>query len=295
MILSKYKNGNVNVTIFEDGTKIRECNEIPRIEFPESIDLKITDYCDMGCSYCHESSTKNGNHANFDTLCMIAKQIHKHTELAIGGGNPLSNPYLADFLYFLKHKEIIANITVNQGHLKIYFSELVCFIEGKYINGLGISITNNNFDVIKKLLKLTDNIVFHVIVGVNKVEIIDKLISLCDKKCKILVLGYKKFGFGIQFHNEEIDNEIKRWSMYLPKYIGKCILSFDNLAIEQLDVKRLFTDVGWNKFYMGDDFTHSMYIDAVKQEYAQTSRSNKRKSLNDCNIVEYFLNTGVLV
>ena len=291
MILSKYKNGNVDITIFKDGTKVRECSEIPKIEFPESIDLKITDYCDMGCSYCHESSTKNGNHANFDTLCMIAKQTHKYTELAIGGGNPLSYPYLTDFLRLLKQKEIIANITVNQGHLKTYFSELVCFIEEKYINGLGISITNNNFDVIKKLLKLTDNIVFHVIVGVNKIEIIDKLIFLNNEKCKILILGYKKFGFGVQFHNKEIDNEIKKWSMYLPKYFGKCILSFDNLAIEQLNVRRLFTDVGWNKFYMGDDFTHSMYIDAVKQEYAQTSRSNKRKSLNDCNIVEYFLNT----
>lgn len=57
-ILNQYINGNTLVTIYNDGTKIREYNKDPQPEFPESIDLKITDYCDMGCPYCHESSTK---------------------------------------------------------------------------------------------------------------------------------------------------------------------------------------------------------------------------------------------
>ena len=113
-----------------------------------------------------------------------------------------------------------------------------------------------------------------------------ELIKLGD--CKILVLGYKKFGRGIDFYDDKIDEEIKRWYMYLPKYIGKCLISFDNLAIEQLNMKRLFTDEGWNKFYMSDDFTFSMYIDAVKQEYASTSRSSERTSWGDYPLIEYF-------
>ena len=76
--------------------------------------------------------------------------------------------------------------------------------------------------------------------------------------------------------------------MFLIKYIGKTILSFDNLAIEQLNIKRLFTDQGWNDFYMGDDFSFTMYIDAVKQEYAQTSRSKKRTKFENCSLIEYF-------
>jgi hypothetical protein len=78
--------------------------------------------------------------------------------------------------------------------------------------------------------------------------------------------------------------------MYLPKYFGKSIISFDNLAIEQLNVRRLFTNKGWDKFYMGDDFTFTMYIDAVKQHYAPTSRNSYRKSFSEYSLLEYFKN-----
>lgn len=203
-----------------------------------------------------------------------------------GGGNPLSHPNLIEFLQALKTKGIIANITVNQGHLKTYQDILVYLIKNNLIKGLGISIVNNNFTYIKPLLKLTNNIVYHLIAGINKPEVIDSLIELGN--CKVLILGYKKFGFGIQYHNNNVDVEIKNWYRKLPYLVGKCILSFDNLAIEQLNVKRLFTNEGWNKFYMGDDFEFTMYIDAVKQQYAPTSRSNKRTPFNDKTLLTYF-------
>lgn len=60
-LLHKYKNGNVNVEIYDDGTKIREWpdGERPQVEYPESCDLKITQYCDMAsvCVYCFPSGT----------------------------------------------------------------------------------------------------------------------------------------------------------------------------------------------------------------------------------------------
>lgn len=76
--------------------------------------------------------------------------------------------------------------------------------------------------------------------------------------------------------------------MYLPQYLNKAVLSFDNLGIEQLNVKRFFTESGWNKFYMGDDFCFTMYIDAVKQEFAPTSRSKFRKSFSEYTLEEFF-------
>ena len=66
------------------------------------------------------------------------------------------------------------------------------------------------------------------------------------------------------------------------------VLSFDNLAIKQLDVKSLLTEEEWNKFYMGDDGTHTMYIDLVKNKYAQSSTSEERFDLLE-NINEMFL------
>jgi len=53
-------------------------------------------------------------------------------------------------------------------------------------------------------------------------------------------------------------------------------------------VKRLFTQEGWEKFYMGDDFTYTMYIDAVEGNYAPTSRSKDRESFNNYTLINYF-------
>jgi hypothetical protein len=290
--IAKYQNGNTTVTIMNDGTKIREYENYPEILHPESIDVKITDYCDMGCAYCHESSTKKGIHGDLNKLIEVINELPPGVELAIGGGNPLSHPNLVEFLQVLKSKGIIANLTVNQGHLKTFQDMITFLIKDELIKGLGISITNNNFNYIKPLLKITDNIVYHIIAGVNKVDVIDKLIELGN--CKVLILGYKLFGFGVKFHSKEVDAELKIWYKKLPSLIGKCTISFDNLAIEQLKVKRLFTHDGWNKFYMGDDFTFTMYIDAVKQEYAPTSRSNKRKPFSEYSLLDFFNNRNKL-
>jgi hypothetical protein len=286
MITTKYINGNTSVTILNDGTKIREYDGIPNIWHPESIDVKITDYCDMGCSFCHESSTKSGKHSDLVELFNVFKDLPAGVELAIGGGNPLSHPDLIPFLESIRDQGLIANITINQGHLKVYQKLLVFLIKDELVKGVGISINSNNFTYIKPLLEISDNIVYHLIAGINKVEVVDELIKL--GKCKILLLGYKKFGFGIKYHNSEVDKLIKQWYMYLPRYFGKCTLSFDNLAIEQLNIKRLFTKSGWDDFYMGDDFCFTMYMDMVKQQYAPTSRNGDRHSFSNNTLIEYF-------
>ena len=282
----KYKNGNTEVTILSDGTKIREYSEEPNIVHPESIDVKITDYCDMGCLYCHESSTTKGKHGDLKELLSVLSDLPSGVELAIGGGNPLSHPNLIPFLTELKQRGLIANITINQGHLRVHLDLIKYLIKDELIKGVGISITSNNFKVISELKELTDNIVYHVIAGVNKVDVLDKLMDLGS--CKVLILGYKSFGFGVGYYSEEVLNNLKTWCRSLNKYIGKCTLSFDNLAIDQLKVRRLFTQRGWDKFYMGDDFCFTMYIDAVKKEYAPTSRSKERKSFDKMGLIEYF-------
>ena len=286
----KYQNGNTFVSIHSDGTKVREYSGLPSIVHPESIDVKITNYCDMGCSYCHESSTTSGVHGDLDKLLNILAGLPAGVELAIGGGNPLSHPGLVEFLQKLKDRGIIANLTVNQGHLKTYQGLLTYLVKEELVHGLGISITSNNFAYVKPLLELTKNIVYHLIAGVNKVEVVEKLMDLGE--CKVLLLGYKLFGFGLRHHSDAVDSELKRWYKALPSLLGKCTISFDNLAIEQLRVRRLLIHDGWAKFYMGDDFCFTMYIDAVKQEYAPTSRSNDRVSFSHCSLLEYFERNG---
>lgn len=287
--LAHYKNGNTQVTIYTDGSKTREFEDQAHVEFPESIDVKITNYCDMGCSYCHESSTVKGLHGDLDELMNVLEELPPGVELAIGGGNPLSHPKLIDFLAKLKLKGIIANITVNQGHLLAYQETVRMLLEKELVQGMGISITSENFKYIKPLMEISQNIVFHVIAGVNNISILDKLMNI-GGYCKVLILGYKMFGRGLVHFNSAVPVGVKQWKQKLRKYVSKCTLSFDNLAIEQLDVKQLFTQEGWAKFYMGDDFQFTMYIDAVEKQYAPTSRtsSEERISFNELSLVNYF-------
>jgi Radical SAM superfamily len=287
--LAEYKNGDYDFTLYSDGTLVRSTEvESPRLLHPSSIDVKITDYCDMGCMYCHESSTTSGIHGDLDRLLDVISVLPAGVECSIGGGNALSHPHLIPFLEELKRRGLIANITVNQGHLKPYQDLLTHLIQQDLVKGVGVSINSYNSEYLEPLLRLTDNIVYHVIAGVNKVSVISRLMEL--SKCKILILGYKTYGFGVDYHNPNVDTEILRWKRYLPQLIDKCTISFDNLAIEQLNVKRLFTTEGWDHFYMGDDFCFTMYLDAVRQEYAPTSRSDQRTSFNDCSLLEYFQN-----
>ncbi len=287
-ILAKYQNGNTVVSIYEDGTKIREYEDYPVPFFPESIDIKITNYCDMGCQFCHESSTIKGKHADLEKLKAVLGSLPAGVELALGGGNPLDHPDLMDFLIWCQVRGLICNMTVNQRHLSKHFATIETLLEENLIKGLGISINGHNFDKIKELKSLSNNIVYHVIAGVHGVDILNTLYEIGN--CKVLILGFKKFGRGTFYYDKIVENNIIKWKDSINNYLGKFLISFDNLALFQLNIKSHIDPEVWKNCYMGDDFTFTMYIDAVKQEYAPTSRSERRVSFNDMSLFEYFIN-----
>lgn len=286
-----YKNGDYLVTIQENGTKTRELtgNNPNHIEFPECIDVKITNYCDAGCRFCHEMSTEAGKHADLWELCKQLATLPPGVELAIGGGNPLSHPNLVNFLTWCKVQGFIPNLTINQIHATN--SELLQYIISEELAyGIGISIHHFNWKELKELSELSDNVVFHVIAGVHS---FDKVLDLFDKtggQKKVLILGYKNFGFGKNYYGDKVRAGLSEWYSYFPELLTYHTVSFDNLALEQLNVRRLFTDKLWQQFYMGDDFTFTMYVDAVKQQFAPTSRSTNRVNWKDTGLLNYFRN-----
>jgi Radical SAM superfamily len=288
-ILHRYQNGDFHFTLHTDGTLIRE-SEVPNpvAAHPSSIDVKITDYCDMGCQYCHESSTRKGLHGDLNVLIQVldADCFPSGVELAIGGGNPLSHPDLIPFLEQLKVRGFVANITVNQGHVACSRNLLDQIIRADLVKGIGVSIINDNLSGLHHITGIAKHLVYHVIAGVHHPNIVSKLTDF--HSANILVLGYKKFGFGASFMNDQTQYLIGKWRTALLSMLGKFNLSFDNLAIEQLGVERILTREAWDKLYMGDDFTTTMYIDAVRQEFAPTSRSDKRKSFNNVTLLNFF-------
>lgn len=283
-LLGKYKNGNYNVAIFDDGTKIRETKEDKFVaSFPECMDIKITNYCDKNCPYCHEASSTAGKHGNILDADFV-NTLKPYTELAIGGGNPLSHPDLLQFLQILKDKHIIANMTVNQVHFENNTNYIDNLIKNGLIKGLGVSLINPTDEFIEKIKKYP-NAVIHIINGVVSLENLKKMY---DKDLKILILGYKQFRKGKEFYSDKVETNKGVMYIILPELIKHFkVVSFDNLAIEQLEVKSLMADEEWNDFYMGDDGQFTMYIDMVNKQFAKCSVSNKRYDLLE-NIEDMF-------
>jgi hypothetical protein len=91
-----------------------------------------------------------------------------------------------------------------------------------------------------------------------------------------LILGYKFFRRGDKKHPERILENIeafKKHQVRLYSYLGHLgsTVSFDNLALEQLGIKQLIKPEEWDRLFMGEDGTRSMFIDAVEQTSAVSS------------------------
>ena len=297
-ILGDYVNGNHRTILYDDGTRFRETGSYVdgkwvaddadhfTFDFPESFDLKITDYCDGGCPFCHENSTVNGKHGDLSKLDHIVETIRPGTEIAVGGGQALACPGLLPFLQCLKERGIIANITVNQKHLGEWSGAIMHCVQENLVRGIGISLMDSSkVEDLDFIDKLGPNVVIHVIAGIFE----DKDIPFVRGR-KVLILGYKMLRRGESYladpmkYAEVVHNmELLRvnWQHILAK---ECkAVAYDNLAIEQLGPKEELhiTDVNYARIYQGNDTEcfdtdgkmtcSTMFIDLPNMQVARMS------------------------
>lgn len=289
--MSVYKNGNTIVEIRDDGTKIRFVpDNVPaQPVYPESIDMKITNYCDMGCPMCHEKSSANGKHG--DLTNKLLESLHPYTEVAIGGGNPLSHPMLPEFLTYLKSRKIIANITVHWREFVNNIDLLRKWTKEGIIHGLGISINELVPKEVIEQIKEFPLSVIHTIIGIADQDILEQF---ADKDLNILLLGYKFFGRGIDYkfdYNLRINTRMMWLHDNLKDYLKRFrAVSFDNLAINQVKLKELLDPHIYTQMYMGGDGTFTMYVDLVENKYDVSSTSIDRFDIDSNNIDDLFAN-----
>lgn len=279
----EYKNGNYTVRILDDGTKFR-LSDNPVPEYPESIDVKITNKCNAGCAFCHERSTPDGKSFDVNLAYKLFSDLPGGVELAIGGGNPLE--CRQDFKWLLRklsYKSIIMNVTLNAIHLPDY----------DYLNAhaVGISYRKELHDEIKKFCEEHEytQTVIHLIAGVHTVEDLERCLDDFDR---VLILGYKIFGRGVAFYNEAVERNLDQWKSKIGLSLHRSgkIVVFDNLSLEQLNIKRFFSEERWRDIYMGDDGQFTMYLDLVEKKYAKSSRSEERFDIGELTIKDMFKN-----
>lgn len=279
-IKAQYQNGNYVVQLWEDGTKLRLTDNLQPLSpiWPESIDIKITNMCDVGCHYCHERSDKRGRCFDVEDAYNLLKDLPLGVELAFGGGNPLC--CREGLLWLFPRLHCIKNLTVHTRHLHQ--------LGNLKPTALGVSYERVRHDSIERFYREYGKqlqVVVHLIAGVHTLDDLGKCLESFGR---VLVLGYKQTGRGITFYSSTVEDTLSAWRDQLEPYLhypGK-ILSFDNLAIKQLYIRRFFKKELWDRMYMGDDGLFSMYLDLVRMEFAESSTAKVRYKIVDAPNVQ---------
>ena len=280
MSFVNYRNGNYVVYFnTETGDKIRN-TKANRYEpaFAENCDVTITEYCDAGCSFCYVGCSKKGKHGKLNAKFLDS--IHPFTELAING-NDLSHPDLVAFLTKMRDRHVIVNMTVNQVHFEKHFDKILNWQSQGLIKGVGVSFSKPSDTFLDKV-KLCKNVVVHVIEGIlteNDVK------YLADRDIHLLVLGYKTTGRGADYLNyrgaECMANSL--WLKHNLHYVFSCFqsVSFDNLALERLNVRGAVSEDCWSRHFMGNDGDFTFFINLVHGYFAKNSTSAVHYPLMD--------------
>lgn len=293
----KYRNGNAVVTLdLRDGTRIIEYpdKEPLTLDTPLNIDIRVSTQCPYGydantkkstCAFCHESALVDGKECHYGILqqVLIDAELPMGTEIALGVNEVTDN--LIQFVKNLYKLGLVVNITMNERYITEFGDTRLKQLM-PYVFGLGISYRS-----LQGCLSLPDWIaeyphtVIHVINGIDDFDDV-KLLGV--KYRKLLVLGEKDFGFnrGKVDLTTPAHQEWKANVMQLTKIFD--IVSFDNLGLQQLAIRGKIIDEEYKSFYQGE---HSMYINAVEQYFAPSSRTrNNIKRFGETDLRSYFQN-----
>lgn len=243
---------------------------------PELVDVKITDYCPYGCSFCYQGSTREGAHAPLDVILRTADRLAEIGvfEVALGGGEPMMHPDFPAIIKAFRDRGITPNVT--SFGVEWLKREEVMSVVG-LIGGLGVSVQTP--ESVRKVVQIQEAL--RKADGGRKVQVLPQhavgtgdLLGIVDAirsqslDQSLLLLGFKNVGRGIegQSHPQSDDDVIQAIEYLTEEDYGMferpVHLSVDTAfldqypnVIEHLDVPDHMTSSPEGMF--------SMYIDLV--------------------------------
>lgn len=295
--IDKIKNGNYYVLygdMFHRKEKIRlQVDSIPDMipEYPELVDMKITDMCEHNCPFCYMGSTKKGKHALIEDIYDIIQKFKIKTEFALGGGNVLLHPKFDNIVRVISAQGHIANITIRYDDVNtINNNETIKNAIKKYVSGIGISVQKVSdvdmaADFITDMMSLDKHVSLHIIpemIGVNEsVAILNKmkdinnafrqsikdeslLSSLGVNECKVLFLGLKQTGRAKKMEHKLLTAN----DLHMLEVAAVYRYNVDTAFINTYDewFKERFDDDVDEYFLTRHEGEYSMFIDAVKMQ-----------------------------
>ena len=155
------------------------------------------------------------------------------------------------------------------------------------IKGLGVSLSDPLDKHLDQIMEFP-NAILHTVAGILSPEDVN---ILKNKNIKLLILGYKQKGRGVDYYSQEIKDNIETLKNLLPSMLDNKwfnLISFDNLALEQLAVKNLLSEEEWERTYMGDEATFTFFIDLVNETFAGNSLTAETFPIKDWDAIRMF-------
>lgn len=280
------------VTVFNthDGTKVRVAtkSELPPFvkgSTPELVDLKITDYCDAGCSFCYQSSTVRGQHADYEDIkhlieCLGALDVF---EIAIGGGEPTKHPRFFDILRVAYENDIKPNFTTLSGDW-LEDDSLVAAVQD-YVGGIGVScLSEKGLDLVRRVRDrigryYRSRIIAQHVIGSVPLNVTAKFLNEAfADRIPVLLLGYKDVGFGADYRRHDKGADVASFLRLAVSDAKHATLSIDTALVDQYpDIVRALGAV--EAQVTSPEGAFSCYIDAVERKIGPSSYAGERSML----------------
>ncbi len=255
-------------------------NDQPLVpEYPELIDLKITNKCGNMCKFCFMGSNMDGSHADINHLKYIINQLgdtydgtFHRVEFSIGGGDVLLYPQLDELFSFMRKNGHIINVTIKASDvMRLLDDDYKIETFRKYVSGIGVSVVDasdvDNIIALKGALTGKD-VVAHLIpeyLGFDKtIEIVNR-IDTASVYISKLYLGFKQMGRAKDM----------KYTVFRGDQLDKMFSGCRTVRVDTAFANRYM-------WYIKDNFSYkntitllegefSMYIDGVEEKAYKSS------------------------
>jgi sulfatase maturation enzyme AslB (radical SAM superfamily) len=155
----------------------------PFAPVPETVDVQLTNWCDYGCPYCYQSSTKRDVHADPQLVTDIITGFDQPPyQIAYGGGEPTAHPEFIDILRKTAELGSVPNYTT-AGHM---LNDNILQATQQYCGGVALTYHHWKGRVpfkaaLEKLRWLRCQVNIHVIADNNVIEALDNVVAVMNE------------------------------------------------------------------------------------------------------------------
>ena len=267
-------------------------DQVPAVaaEFPELVDMKLTNYCENDCQFCYQGSSPTADRDCDDYLWEWTSLLYsmKVFEVALGGGELFHayrhKPYvLANILKEFRKAGIVPNITTADTTW-IYNPELRDPVL-EHCGRIAFSVSSTMsveylWDKLQRADFPREKTVFQVIEGVE--YNLASTVSTCNNlRIPLVILGFKppKEVPGRKPFNRRVKEEhvVRELEKIIEEAVATTwrpsIVSVDTLFIKRYADSLKGVD---SLLYTGSEGTHSMYFDLTNETMGPTSYGDLR-------------------